>query len=403
MNLKRSMMIVISIASFSVWSAPKKLWVTIGTDVKKEMGSHKGASKNVKFYQSQNNVSVAEVDVEGLGEISHVMHDSFHRCGGFIVHDSKEAAEKHLNELPQINSLASNVIFNNYSIDQSDKVNKMITHVDEFSIRSMIEKLSSFHTRYYTSDDGVKSQKWLLNHWKEIAGARSDISVDFFNHKNWPQPSVILTVQGTSNKDEVIVIGGHADSIAANWLGMGSKTARSPGADDNASGISTITEALKALVKSNYQPKRTIKFMAYAAEEVGLKGSKEIAKSYKKEGINVIGKIQFDMTNFNGTGSQDIVMMSDFTNKAQNEFVGKLIDQYVQAPWGYDKCGYGCSDHASWHSQGFPATMPFEARFKDMNSKIHTKNDTIEQSNGTADHAVKFAKLAISYMVEMGK
>lgn len=401
--MKLSLLGILSLASVSVLAAPQKIWVTIGSDVAEEMVSHKAAASNIQFYDSKNDVSVAEVNMEGLEGISHVMHSSFHRCGGFIVHESKEAAEKHLQELPRINNLATNIIFNNYTIDQESKVEKMISMVDEFSIRSMIEKLSSFHSRYYKSDTGVESQKWLMNHWKEIAGARKDITVEFFNHDNWPQPSVILTVEGTEQKDEVIVLGGHADSISSSWLGVPSPNAHAPGADDNASGISTITEALKALVKSNYRPKKTIKFMAYAAEEVGLKGSKEIAKKYKDSGINVIGKVQFDMTNFNGTGSQDIVMMNDFTNKAQNEFVGKLIDKYVQVPWGYDKCGYGCSDHASWHGQGFPATMPFEARFKDMNSKIHSKNDTIEQSNGTADHAVKFAKLAISYMVEMGK
>ena len=40
-----------------------------------------------------------------------------------------------------------------------------------------------------------------------------------------------------------------------------------------------------------------------------------------------------------------------------------------------------------------------------INGKIHTKNDTIDVagSGGTADHAEKFARLGISFAVEMGK
>lgn len=154
---------------------------------------------------------------------------------------------------------------------------------------------------------------------------------------------------------------------------------------------------------TGYRPQRTIKFMAYAAEEVGLLGSKEIANEFKKQGVNVVGVVQFDMTNFKGTADKDIVFMTDYTNQAQTTFMGKLIDKYVQVAWGYSKCGYGCSDHASWHNAGYPASMPFESTMGDMNHKIHTKNDLIDNSGSTADHAEKFAKLAVAFAVEMGK
>ena len=72
-------------------------------------------------------------------------------------------------------------------------------------------------------------------------------------------------------------------------------------------------------------------------------------------------------------------------------------------PWGTDRCGYACSDHASWYRQGYPAAFPFEAAKRQMNNKIHTSNDTIEQSGGTADHAVHFAKLGVAFAMELAK
>ncbi len=138
-----------------------------------------------------------------------------------------------------------------------------------------------------------------------------------------------------------------------------------------------------------------------AVEEVGPRGSKEIASNFKSNGLDVIGVMQLDMTNLNGS-DLDIVMMKDFTNSEQNAFIGNLIDQYLpEITWGYDKCGYGCSGHASWHSQGYPASMPFESMKRDMNGVIHSKKDTISKSGRHAWHAVKFAKMAIAYVVEL--
>jgi hypothetical protein len=108
------------------------------------------------------------------------------------------------------------------------------------------------------------------------------------------------------------------------------------------------------------------------------------------------------MTNYQGS-DRDIWLMNDFTSAAQNAFLGRLIDAYVGATWGLDACGYACSDHASWHRAGVPASMPFEARMRDRNRAIHTRRDTLETSDANAAHAVKFARLAAAYAIELGK
>ncbi|HEX5061371.1 MAG TPA: M28 family peptidase, partial [Kofleriaceae bacterium] len=156
------------------------------------------------------------------------------------------------------------------------------------------------------------------------------------------------------------------------------------------------------LLAQDYRPARTIQFVAYAAEEVGLVGSTQLAKAYKQRGIDVVGALQLDMTNYQGS-DKDIWLMKDFTSAAQNTFITRLIDTYVGATWGLDACGYACSDHASWYRAGVPASMPFESRMRDRNKSIHTADDTLELSNNNADHALKFAKLGAAYAVEMAK
>jgi leucyl aminopeptidase len=161
-----------------------------------------------------------------------------------------------------------------------------------------------------------------------------------------------------------------------------------------------VTETLRAIVASGFKPKRTIKFIDYAAEEVGLRGSKAIVQDYRTQGVNVIGVVQFDMVGVKGTSNKDIVFMTDYTNRAQNTFMTQLLDTYLSdISYGYDQCGYGCSDHASWHNQGYPVSMPFESNMSDINRRIHTRNDT----NVDSAHALKFARLSATFVAELAK
>ena len=376
-------------------SKPNYKWITI--DENSLDLSQKSIGKGIEEIESRDGVSLLKVDESALSSLSSIMHRNFNRCGGYFLHENYNEGKNFLNKGGEY-SLIEKSNFENYEINQEDKIRPLLELVDEKKILAVIEKLTTFHNRYYQSETGYQSQQWLKGKWEEITKGRSDIKVEFFNH-SWKQPSIILTIEGTEKPQEIVVIGGHADSIAGWW---GRIRARAPGADDNASGMGTITEVLRLIVESSYRPKRTIKFMAYAAEEVGLLGSKEIAKKMKDSNQNVVGVMQLDMTNYNGS-DLDIVMMDDFTNADQNRFIGNLIDEYVKVSWGYDSCGYACSDHASWTAQGFPASIPFEARKNDMNKKIHTANDTLAVSRNSASHASHFAKLGLSFLIEMAK
>lgn len=340
---------------------------------------------------------LVKTDMDALPWISMLVHREFKQCGGYFTFFTEKEAREQFRMRNQ-EFFYESVDEALYKLNQPKLVKQLITGVQEAPLRDVITKLSSFHNRYYNAQTGVDSQNYIKNHWEDILRTRSDAKVEFFEHSRWMQPSVIASIQGSTAPDEYIVIGGHADSIAGFW---GRSSVRAPGADDNASGIATITEIMRVLVENNFQPQRTVLFMAYAAEEVGLLGSKEIAQKFKKDGKSVVGVIQLDMTNFNGS-KEDIVLISDNTNSGQNQFMGKLLDTYLPGlSWTNDQCGYACSDHASWNAQGFPVSAPFEAKKRNMNRNIHTKNDTIAKSGGTADHAVKFAKLTLAFIAEL--
>jgi leucyl aminopeptidase len=195
-----------------------------------------------------------------------------------------------------------------------------------------------------------------------------------------------------------VVIGGHLDST----IGNTQEESIAPGADDDASGIASLTEVARVLLSSGYQPRRTIQFMAYAAEEVGLFGSAAIAADYKARGKKVVGALQLDMTNYQG-GTSDYTMITDYTNAAQNTFVKDLAAYYTPTMVvNQGTCGYACSDHASWTRNGYVSSFPFESLLSQDNPYIHTPQDTIDKSGNNANHAIKFSRLALAFAVELG-
>ncbi len=391
---------LILVSAFSVNAAQpvqeKKVFISIDSDALKY--TEKKFGSRVEEVQTTDGISVLKIDEDALPWLSMLMHKDFKRCGGFMLHDDETDAQNLLNSNEE-KFYAKNNSFVSYKIDQEAIVTPMIEQMKAENIFATITQISAFQNRYYKGEFGKKSAAFIKDTWTSLVKNRTDATVEYFPHSKWDQPSIILTIKGQSN--ETIVLGGHQDSINGY---MGGSSARAPGSDDNASGISTVTEVIRTLVDNSYQPQKTLKFMAYAAEEVGLLGSKEIAADFKKRNENIIGVMQLDMTNFKGSPDFDIVLMQDYTNDQQNKFVGAIIDRYVPGiKWGYDKCGYGCSDHASWHTQGYPASMPFEATMDTMNHNIHTANDTLNVSNNNATHAIKFAKMALAYIVELDR
>ena len=375
------------------------LWITMATEDLTQLRQTRdlvGWSDWFEELESHDGVSLIQVRESQIKPLSQTMHRRFHRCGGFIAHDS---LAKGLDHLYVKRAADPEAVFVTYSIDNPTVANAMINEVQATNIVSTINLLAGNTTRYYTNTGGVNAANQLKSRWEGYATGRSDVSVALYTHAGWAQPSVIATITGTTLPNEVVVIGGHLDSINSSSPGSGT----APGADDDASGVASLTEAFRAAMVQGFRPQRTVKFMAYAAEEVGLRGSGEIATAYKNAGTNVVGVLQLDMTNFKGS-TQDMAWLTDNTNAAQTTFLQNLTTTYLPTvTFTTTSCGYACSDHASWHNQGFPASMPSEAIFGQHNQRIHTINDTLANSDPTAGHAAKFARLAAAYLAELAK
>lgn len=234
-------------------------------------------------------------------------------------------------------STAAKVHFPEQCVRQDD-VYPLIGNLSTSEMKTNLEKLTSFHTRYYKSDYGRESSDWVLSKVNDIieeAGAEGHVSAKPFPH-TWQQSSVIATIPGKSEK--TVVIGAHQDSINL-WL---PSILAAPGADDDGSGTVTIMEVFRTLLQSEDvikgKAENTIEFHWYSAEEGGLLGSQAIFKAYEEKGRDVKAMLQQDMTGFvqktvDAGKPESVGVITDFVDKGLTAFIKTVIEEVsYQAP-----------------------------------------------------------------------
>jgi len=140
--------------------------------------------------------------------------------------------------------------------------------------------------------------------------------------------NVVGDIRGTTNPEQIIVVGGHLDS----WD-------LASGATDNGCGTSTTLGAAEAIVKSGFKPRRTIRFVLFTGEEQGLDGSLNYAKTHKDEMANHVAAVVLDngqgpVTGLQLGGRDDLIpAVQKFANSLQA--FGKL-DVDDDAEFGTD-------------------------------------------------------------------
>ncbi|KAI9100550.1 hypothetical protein DFS34DRAFT_491256 [Phlyctochytrium arcticum] len=275
-------------------------------------------------------------------------------------------------------------------ITQQSIVKELAGKIDIDGVKTTMKTFLAMGARQSTSPNGVKTAQFLLDTASKIAEAAGG-KAEKFPHKFSEQFSVIATLPGkTADK---VILGAHQDSIA--------KDSNAPGADDDASGSMTIMEIARVVAGSGLKLDKTVEFHWYAGEEKGLLGSQEIAQAYKAKAASVTAMLQYDLVGYaKDPKARKMGIMTDFTDPELTTFFQNLATTYnPTVPMVTSKCGYGCSDHASWNRAGFKAIMPTEGIFEEVTPFIHTAQDTFETLN--FDHIRDFIQLGVAFTVEL--
>lgn len=343
-----------------------------------------------------NLINVSENDIISLAQKKHIA-----RCGGFIdVTDRWERmqTEKNAGELllSHYNQSHLPLVATNYKIQYEKTVNPLLNTINPQDIWTDLTTLTSFHDRFAKSDNGVKAASWISSQVENLAKENNRQDVTIYTvptGKYYKQPSVVVKL-GNSNEPG-IVIGGHIDTV------LESGKAAYPGADDDGSGSITVLETARVLLASGLHFKHPIYFIWYAAEEEGLVGSTHVVADFKAKKIPVAAVMQLDMTGYRYKNKPTMWLMTDNSDPALTNYLETLINTYVKQPVSRSRCGYACSDHASWYHEGYSASIPFESHMDTYNPDIHSPEDTMDKLS--LDHMTNFTKLAIAFSVELAE
>ena len=210
-------------------------------------------------------------------------------------------------------------------------VKALLPSLNKTLVQSNLERLSSFHNRYYNSTYGQQSSEWLqgiIGGVLKASGAKN-ATVVTVKHP-WLQSSIVVKIPGKSSN--VVVVGAHQDSIN----GKEPMTGRAPGADDNGSGTVTILEALRVLLQdpniAQGKAENTLEFHWYAGEEGGLLGSQSIYNTYWSTGVNVRAFLNQDMTGWNPPSAPErFGLVTDHVDTALTTYITRVIQEVCRA------------------------------------------------------------------------
>jgi hypothetical protein len=171
--------------------------------------------------------------------------------------------------------------------------------------------------------------------------------------------NVIGLLEGSDKvlKDEYLVVGGHYDHLGFGGPNSGSRVpdtvAIHNGADDNASGTAMVMELAKGLSAQKKKLKRSIIFVAFSGEEMGLLGSKYFVNNCPVDIRKIKAMFNFDMIGRYDPSRKSISVGGTGTS-AEGDSILKIYEKGL--PFGviHSPDGYGPSDHAAFYSSNIP-------------------------------------------------
>lgn len=182
-----------------------------------------------------------------------------------------------------------------------------------------------------------------------------------------------IQARDTGAVQEWIVVGAHFDHLGMGGMGSNSRVQDTvgvhPGADDNASGVASIIEMAGYLSSVKTKLKRSILFVAFTGEEMGLLGSKYFVSHSPVPLKHISAMVNLDMV---GRPNEERRLSVSGTGTAleMDSLLGLVKPEKLT--WQKSPEGFGPSDHASFYTAGIPVLYFSTGAHLDY----HTPDDT---------------------------
>ncbi|HET9794198.1 MAG TPA: M28 family peptidase [Thermoanaerobaculia bacterium] len=215
--------------------------------------------------------------------------------------------------------------------------------------------------------------------WPLDLPVTAELSTDIRPRRR-PTANVAGLLEGSdpSRSAETVVVGAHFDHLGLggpNSLAADRRPAIHPGADDNASGTAGLI-ALAHAFAAGPRPRRSVLFVAFSGEELGLLGSGRyvrhplvpLERTVAMVNMDMIGRLRDDRLAVIGTGSSPEwpELLSDLNRQARFRLV------FASDP-------YGGSDQQSFYLAEVPVLFFFTGKHPEYHTPAD-REETIDDS-----------------------
>ena len=268
--------------------------------------------------------------------------------------------------------------------------------VSVFLNSQTINEISVKKHLYTLANDSMQGRKagspGIEKAAKYIEQQFSEIGLKPFNNSNFRQSfkhinrrsekkeeldlfNIIGLLEGTSLKEEFVIISAHYDHLGQIEGGKGDLVFN--GANDNATGVAAMIMLAEYFKKAKIN-KRSILFVAFTAEEMGLIGSNYFGKTISAESI--IAGVNIEMIGKESPFGPKTAWLTGFKRSTFGEIIQKNLSssEYRLYPDPYkDFRLFFRSDNASLARLGVPAHT-FSTSPMDKDLDYHQLSDEVE-------------------------
>ncbi|QRV82109.1 Peptidase family M28 protein [Ceratobasidium sp. AG-Ba] len=208
-------------------------------------------------------------------------------------------------------------------------------------------------------------------------------------------PNVVCKFKGTDDTTGVVILSGHYDSRGS----FGS--VRAPGGDDDGSGVTHVLGIAQAIADNQISFKTNVELVAFAGEEQGLLGSRAYAAELRKQNANITLMIQADMLAYHDPSEPAQLGLPQFIGLPEAGQLVANVSALYAPELTVGLSAACCSDHQSFHEQGFPATQVFERAGPIIDPMYHNSGDLSERSGYDLGQVRSIAKVTFATLLEV--
>ncbi|PPQ71101.1 hypothetical protein CVT24_009852 [Panaeolus cyanescens] len=285
---------------------------------------------------------------------------------------------KHILENLRFNPQVASVV-NNISLAQIKNDVRFLTGEDGES---------GIVSRHSFSKGAVTAAHWLKER-VEATGA----SCRLMPFLTGFAPNVICRYAAIRDTNTTVLISGHYDSRGS----FGS--VRAPGGDDDGSGTTGVLSVARTIARKGVKFHSNVELAFFAGEEQGLLGSRAYAKELRSTDANLLLMIQADMTAYRAPGEPLQLGLPDIIGTSEvTQLVANISNIYTPEL----KVGFTpacCSDHQSFHEQGFPASQVFERAGPIADPMYHNSGDLSDRENYDFEQLRSIAKVQFATLL----